>query len=63
MPNYDYCCSVCGTKFERFERMSDTKPKDCPKGHKKKSKRLIGPGNFILKGPGFHNNDYPKDRR
>lgn len=57
MPTYDYACP-CGHKFERFEGMSQDKPKKCPKCNKKKAKRLLGNGNFILKGPGFYNTSY-----
>jgi putative FmdB family regulatory protein len=57
-PSYDYKCSVCGIKFELFESMLNDKPKDCPNKHKRKSKRLLGNGNFLLKGKGFYNTDY-----
>ena len=58
MPNYDYRCGSCGYTFERFEGMNQDKPKKCPKCNKKKAKRLLGKGNFILKGPGFYNTSY-----
>ena len=57
-PNYDYSCVSCGHKFERFESMNDDKMKKCPKCNKKKSKRLLGKGSFILKGKGFFNTEY-----
>jgi putative FmdB family regulatory protein len=58
MPNYDYRCSVCGHVHELFTTMNDDKLKKCPKCNKRKAKRLIGKGNFILKGKGFYNTDY-----
>lgn len=57
MPTYDYL-GPCGHKFERFESMSDDKPKTCPKCGVGDAKRLLGKGNFILKGKGFYNTDY-----
>ena len=60
MPNYDYRCGVCGHVQEVFTTMGDDKLKKCPACGKRKSKRLIGKGNFILKGPGFYNTDYKK---
>ena len=57
MPTYDYSCP-CGHKFERFEGMNDDGMKECPKCHGKEAIRLIGKGNFILKGKGFYNTDY-----
>ena len=60
MPTYEYECSHCGYKFERFQNMTDEPLKRCPKCHKK-VKRLIGAGaGFIFKGPGFYATDYAK---
>jgi putative FmdB family regulatory protein len=61
MPTYDYSCSACGHRFERFEGINDDAPKACPKCGKKKAKRLMGTGaGLIFKGAGFYTTDYKK---
>jgi len=58
MPTYDYACSACGHRFERFEPINDGGPKPCPKCKKKKAKRLLGTGaGLIFKGAGFYTTD------
>lgn len=58
MPTYDYRCGICGHIHELFTTMSDDKLKKCPKCNRRKAKRLISKGNFILKGKGFYNTDH-----
>jgi len=61
MPTYDYRCSACGHRFERFESINDDAPKACVKCGKKKAKRLMGTGaGLIFKGAGFYTTDYKK---
>ena len=61
MPTYDYSCSACGHRFERFESINDDKAKACPKCGKKKAKRLMGTGaGLIFKGAGFYTTDYKR---
>jgi putative FmdB family regulatory protein len=61
MPTYDYTCSACGHRFERFESINDDAPKACPKCGKKKAKRMLGTGaGLIFKGAGFYTTDYKK---
>lgn len=63
MPTYDYKCGSCGHTWERFEPMAADKPRQCPNCRKRKGRRQLGPGaGIILKGPGFHNTDYPKSK-
>jgi putative FmdB family regulatory protein len=58
MPTYDYACTGCGHRFERFEGIHDDGPKDCPKCHKKKGRRMLGTGaGLIFKGSGFYTTD------
>ena len=58
MPTYDYACKGCGYRFERFEGIHDDAPKECPKCHKKKGRRMIGTGaGLIFKGSGFYATD------
>ena len=41
MPTYDYACSACGHRFERFESMSAGGLKTCEKCGKKKVRRVL----------------------
>ncbi|MBN2651837.1 MAG: zinc ribbon domain-containing protein [Spirochaetales bacterium] len=60
MPTYDYKCTECGYKFEKFQNMSDEPLKDCPECGKA-VKRIIGGGSgIIFKGSGFYVNDSKK---
>lgn len=60
MPTYDYECSKCGYKFEKFQNMNAKPLTECPKC-KKSLKRLIGSGaGIIFKGAGFYATDYKK---
>ena len=59
MPTYDYLCDACDHKFEEFQMMSEPLLTKCPVCKKKKLRRLIGSGSFILfKGTGFYETDY-----
>ena len=61
MPTYDYACSACRHRFERFESINDGGPKECPKCGKKKGRRMIGTGaGIIFKGSGFYTTDYKR---
>jgi len=59
MPTYDYKCSNCGHKFEKFQSMSSAPVKKCPECGRNTAKRLIGTGaGLIFKGSGFYITDY-----
>jgi putative FmdB family regulatory protein len=61
MPTYEYACSACGHKFERFESITSKPNKTCMKCAKKKAERLIsGGGGLLFKGTGFYITDYKK---
>ncbi len=57
MPTYTYRCQKCGEEFERFQSMSDEPVKRCPTC-KGKVARTFHPVGIVLKGSGFHRNDY-----
>lgn len=62
MPTYEYQCSACGHKFEKFQSITADPIKECPECHKKKVRRLIGTGaGIIFKGSGFYITDYRSD--
>lgn len=50
MPTYEYECTKCGQRLEKFQQMSDERLKKCPECGGKLN-RLIGTGaGIILKG-------------
>ena len=62
MPTYEYICGNCGHHLEKFQMMSASPIRKCPKCGKMKLKRLIGTGaGIIFKGPGFYETDYRSD--
>ena len=62
MPTYEYECTKCQHRFDELQKITAEPKATCPKCGKN-AKRLISRGvGFILKGPGFHCNDYPKDK-
>lgn len=58
MPTYEYECTRCEHRFERFQSMNDAPVKRCPKC-RCKVRRLLGTGaGIIFKGSGFYQTDY-----
>lgn len=61
MPTYDYGCPACGHRFELFEGITASGPRECPGCGKKKARRLISAGSgLIFKGAGFYTTDYAR---
>jgi putative FmdB family regulatory protein len=58
MPTYTYVCDNCGNEVEAFQAMSDEPLKKCPQCKKMKLRRTFHPVGIVLKGSGFHKNDY-----
>lgn len=62
MPTYDYLCDNCGHEFEKFQSITASPLRKCPKCSKMKLQRLIGSGaGVIFKGSGFYETDYRSD--
>jgi len=59
MPTYEYECSACGRKFERYQLITAKAVRKCPSCGRHKAKRLIGSGSAVIfRGPGFYQTDY-----
>lgn len=59
MPTYEYECSACGHRFEKFQSMTAPAVKKCPECGKNKVQKLISSGaGLIFKGSGFYITDY-----
>jgi putative FmdB family regulatory protein len=63
MPTYTYVCDNCGEEVEAFQSMSDAPLKKCPACKKMKLRRTFHPVGIVLKGSGFHRNDYRTNRK
>lgn len=62
MPTYEYQCSNCGEKWEKFQSITAAPIKVCPHCGKRTAQRLIGTGaGVIFKGSGFYETDYRSD--
>ena len=60
MPTYEYRCKACDHEWEREQRITEDAIKKCPSCKKMKAQRLVGGGNFILKGSGWYADLYHK---
>ena len=59
MPTYEYHCDACGYGFEKFQPITSSAIRDCPKCKKRKVRRVItGGAGLIFKGSGFYQTDY-----
>src|SRR5690242_4517664 len=58
MPTYEYTCDACGHNYELVQRITEEAIKKCPRCGKPKAHRLVGSGNFILKGGGWESDLY-----
>jgi len=58
MPTYEYECTKCGYRFERFQKITDPPRKRCPRC-RGAVRRLLGTGaGMIFRGSGFYTTDY-----
>ncbi len=58
MPTYEYECTACGYRFEKFQSMNEPPIEICPECGGKVVRLISKNVNFILKGSGFYKTDY-----
>lgn len=59
MPTYEYKCTACDHRLEKFQSMTDKPLRKCPECGKNTLQRLISAGAAVLfKGSGFYQTDY-----
>jgi len=58
MPTYEYKCPKCGTRFERFQRITAPPTLPCPKCGKRAERLISGGHGLVFKGSGFYETDY-----
>lgn len=61
MPLYEYECYLCGTRFERIQRVDSEPVKVCP-ACGGAVRRLLGTPALQFKGSGWYVTDYGKGR-
>ncbi len=60
MPTYEYKCPNCGTRFERFQKITEPPTLPCPKCGKVAQRLITGGHGLVFKGSGFYETDYKR---
>ena len=63
MPIYEYRCAECGHELEKLQKISDAPLLDCPACGKPALQKLVSAAGFRLKGSGWYETDFKKDRK
>ena len=63
MPIYEYACQNCGHVLDVLQKLSDDPLVDCPECGQAELKRLLSAPRFRLKGEGWYETDFKKDRQ
>jgi putative FmdB family regulatory protein len=63
MPIYEYACRNCEHTLDALQKISDDPLLDCPECGKPQLKRLISAPRFRLKGEGWYETDFKKDKQ
>jgi len=57
MPTYEYLCSKCNHRFEKFQSITDKPLRRCPKCNCKVDRVIHGGAALVFKGAGFYSTD------
>ncbi len=63
MPIYEYRCAECGHQLEKLQKISDAALLDCPACGKPALQKLVSAAGFRLKGGGWYETDFKKDKK
>jgi len=63
MPIYEYRCADCGHELEAIQKFSDEPLTQCPSCGASGLRRKISAAAFRLKGGGWYETDFKKDKR
>ncbi len=62
MPIYEYQCQKCEHVLEALQKISEEPLRFCPECGAEELKRLISAPRFRLKGSGWYETDFKKDK-
>lgn len=63
MPIYEYRCQACGHELEALQFMNEDPLVECPECGESQLKRKVSAAAFRLKGSGWYETDFKKDKR
>lgn len=63
MPIYEYQCARCAHEFDVLQRMNDAPLSECPECGQAALTKLVSAPSFRLKGSGWYETDFKKDKR
>jgi putative FmdB family regulatory protein len=63
VPIYEYACKNCDHTLDALQKMSDAPLVDCPECGEPQLRRLISAPRFRLKGQGWYETDFKKDKQ
>jgi len=63
MPIYEYACQNCKHTLDALQKIADAPLVDCPECGQPQLKRLISAPRFRLKGEGWYETDFKKDKQ
>ncbi len=63
MPIYEYECEDCGHHLDALQKISEPVLVNCPACRKDGLKKLVSAPRFRLKGSGWYETDFKKDKR
>ncbi len=63
MPIYEYACKNCEHTLDALQKISDDALLECPACGQPQLKRLISAPRFRLKGSGWYETDFKKDKQ
>jgi putative FmdB family regulatory protein len=63
VPIYEYACRKCNHALDALQKLSDAPLVECPECGEQELRRLISAPRFRLKGQGWYETDFKKDKQ